>query len=117
MLCSIRCNRCFGIEERIQVFGEASGATIYYRTNRLAASNFFYYANGMFSDSSKTYFADEIVADLVEAPPKIIMFETKGKYDDFIAHLTDIQVWENLIENKYSEEEDKFYYKVYKSNS
>lgn len=103
--------------DRIQVFGDAPGATIYYRTNRLAASNFFYYANGLFSDSSKTYFADEIVADLVESPPKIIMFETKEKYDDFIAHLTDVQVWENLIENEYSEEEEKFYYRIYKCNS
>ena len=103
--------------DRIQVLGNALGATVYYRTNRLASSNFFYYANGMFSDSSKTYFADEIFSDMIKNPPKLIMFETENKYYDFIAHLTNGEDWEKLIESDYHEEENDFYYRIYKRNS
>lgn len=102
--------------DRIIVLGEQNAATIYYRANRLSASNFFYYANGRFSDESKVWFADEISSDTIEAKPKLIMFETKEKMDDFLAHLTDRQKWEDFIENEYTVEEENFFYKVYKRN-
>ncbi len=102
--------------DKIMVIGEENGATSYYRTNRLSASNFFYYANGRFSDESKTYFADEISKDVIEAKPKLIMFENRQKTDDFLAHLTNKQEWEDLVKSEYSVEENDFFYRIYKRN-
>ena len=101
----------------VQIIGGTVGVTANYRTNRLSASNYFYYANGRFSDESKVIFADEISNDVIEAKPKLIMFETQEKMDDFLAHLTDRQKWDDLIESEYTVQENDFYHMVYKRNA
>lgn len=102
--------------DRVLVIGEEASVTSYYRANRLSASNFFYYANGRFSDESKTYFADEISDDVLDVKPKLIMFETKAKMDDFLEHLTNREEWDDFVESEYSVEEKDFFYKIYKRN-
>lgn len=103
--------------DRILVIGKENSVTSYYRTNRLAASNFFYYANGRFSDESKTYFADEISKDVIEVKPKLIMFETEEKMNDFLGHLTNRQEWDSLLDSEYTVQEDDFYHMIYKRNA
>ena len=103
--------------DRVQIIGGTVGVTANYRTNRLSASNFFYYANGRFSAESETYFADEISDDVYEMKPKLIMFETEERMNVFLTRLTDRQKWEDMIESEYTLQNVDFYHKVYMRNS
>lgn len=103
--------------DKIQVFGEGTAVTSYYSTNRLAASEYFYYANGRFSDESKVIFADEIAKDVISVKPKLIVFENEAKMNDFLKHLTDRQSWENLLESEYTVLETELCHMVYKYNA
>ncbi len=100
-------------DDTILVLGDVVAATSYYKSKRLSASNYFYYANGRFDDAAKRTFANEIFKDTTENHPKIILFETKAKWEDFIAHLDDAALYNNFIESNYTAIETTIAHKAY----
>ena len=100
--------------DAIQVFGGASAVSSYYGARRLAASKYFYYANGRFSEEAKTEFAQTICADLKENPPKLIMFDLNSydgeftKQEDFLLHCGDPDAWNAFLAENYTEQETDF---------
>lgn len=103
--------------DTVLVLGDASAATSYYKAKRFAASNYFYYANGRFSNEAKNKFADEIQKDVVQQKPKLIMFSDQNKFDDFSKHLSNSESWHDMLNNEYSMQENDFNYIIYKRNS
>ena len=105
--------------DTIQVFGGASAVSSYYGARRLAASKYFYYSNGRFSEEAKTEFAQTICADLKENPPKLIMFDTNShdgeftKQEDFLLHCGDRDGWDAFLAENYTEQETDFGFIVY----
>lgn len=106
--------------DTIEVIGYKSAITSYYSTRRLAASNYFYFANGRFSEESKTEFATKILEDVMNNHPKLIMFEKIAnedgvlKQDDFLDHCGDINGWNDFINEYYVSVENNFNYVIYK---
>lgn len=101
----------------IQVFGNDSAVSSYYGSGRLAASNYFYYANGRFSDEAKSKFAVKIYADVIKTQPKLIMFENTGnpgKMEDFIDHIPDKNAWYAFLNDNYDVTDNYIDYTVYK---
>ncbi|MBR5428874.1 MAG: hypothetical protein IK118_11035 [Clostridia bacterium] len=105
--------------DTIQVFGGASAVSSYYGARRLAASKYFYYSNGRFSEEAKTEFAQTICADLEENPPKLIMFDSNyhdkelTKQEDFLLHCGDPDAWNAFLAENYTEQETDFGFIVY----
>ncbi|MBE7069510.1 MAG: hypothetical protein E7386_03300 [Ruminococcaceae bacterium] len=104
----------------IQVIGNESACTSYYGAKRLAASNYFYYANGRFSEEAKTHFAGKIYEDIIKTQPKLIMFEnvSSGGYDDkqedFVSHCGHRDEWNSFIEENYISEKPYLNYTIYR---
>ena len=94
-------------DDTVQLMGGSEIVTSYYRAKRIAASNYFYYANGRFADDIKTEFANEILKDMKEARPKIILF-TDEKFWDFTQHLDDPEDFESFLEENYTIDENNF---------
>ena len=94
--------------ETIQTFGGHTAVTAYYRSQRLAASKYSYYANGLFSDESKYIFANKIANDVYESKPRLIIADYASKYNDFIAHLDYAEKWEQMIDEEYTAIENDF---------
>lgn len=101
----------------IQVFGDASAVASYYSSKRFAASKYFYYNNGRFSEEAKTEFATRIYEDVIKTHPKLIMFEDTGvrkKHEDFVEHTGHADEWNAFIEKYYEVAETDLKYTVYK---
>lgn len=101
----------------IQVFGNDSAVSSYYGSKRFAASNYFYYANGRFSDEAKSEFAVKIYDDVISKQPKLIMFENTGnpgKMEDFVSHIPDKAAWNAFLNDNYAVTENYIDYTVYK---
>ncbi len=94
--------------DTVQVMGDQSAVTSYYRARRLAASNYFYYANGRFSEESKYEFANKIFDDILSENPKLIIFTTQGKMDDYLGHLEDSEKWNEFLSTSYEVQENDF---------
>ena len=109
-------------DDTIEVIGYKSAITSYYNTKRLAASNYFYFANGRFSERSKTEFATKIREDVMKNHPKLIMFEKISnedgvpKHTDFVDHCGDIDGWNAFLDENYVIVDNNFNYIVYKHN-
>lgn len=91
-------------EDTVQLFGGGPAATANYRTGRLSASRYNYYANGRFSDEAKTEFANGIAADIQVEPPRLIIVQSLEKYNDFLAHIDDSSAYLELIETEYEQD-------------
>ena len=91
--------------------------TSYYRAKRLAASKYFYYANGRFSEEAKKIFASEIMEDIEENLPRIIIFTHESKMQDFIQHLDNSLEYTDFIEENYVAVENDFSYMTYILNT
>lgn len=91
-------------EDTVQLFGGGPAATANYRTGRLSASRYNYYANGQFSDEAKTEFANGIAADILVEPPRLIIVQSLEKYNDFLAHIDDSSAYLELIETEYEQD-------------
>ena len=102
-----------GPSDTVQVFGYAAAVSSYYGAKRIAASQYFYYANGRFSETAKKEFATKILADLETAMPKLIMFESTAKMNDFIDHCEAPEAWNAFITGNYTEKENDIGYIVY----
>ena len=100
----------------IEVIGDSSAVTSYYGSKRLAASRYFYYSNGRFSEEAKTAFATKIFEDVTATQPKLIMFEkgNPGKQKDFVEHCQHADEWEKFLNDYYDIEETYLNYMVYK---
>lgn len=104
----------------ILVIGNESACTSYYGAKRLAASNYFYYANGRFSEEAKTHFAGKIYEDVIKTQPKLIMFENvssggfENKQADFVSHCGHSDEWNSFIEENYTSEEPYLNYTIYR---
>lgn len=100
----------------IEVIGSSSAVSSYYGAKRNAASQYFYYANGRFSDESKTMFATKIFEDVTKNHPKLIMFEqgSADKEKDFVDHCQHAEEWNGFLEKYYDIDENCVNYKVYK---
>ena len=90
------------------LIGDGTAATSYYRAQRLAASNYFYYANGRFSEESKVIFANEIFSDMKEMHPAVILFTNQDKMYDFAQHLENPNDFNEFIEKYYVLDENDF---------
>lgn len=107
--------------DTIQVIGDKTAVTSYYSSKRMAASNYFYYANGRFSDEAKTQFASKIIEDVQNNPPKLIMFDTEAKCDDneankledFKKHCEHLDEWQDFLNENYVLRETDFGYEIY----
>ncbi len=102
--------------DMVQIFGGASAASANYGSKRFAASRYFYYNNGRFSEGAKTEFAKKIYEDVTKNHPKLIMFENtfNNKQADFIEHCQHADEWNAFIEENYTVEENDLNYVVYK---
>ena len=102
--------------DMIEVIGDSSAVTSYYGSKRLAASRYFYYSNGRFSEEAKTAFATKIYEDVTATQPKLIMFEkgNPGKQKDFVEHCQHADEWEKFLNDYYDIEETYLNYMVYK---
>lgn len=92
-------------DDTVQLIGDGPVMTSYYRAKRIAASNYFYYANGRFSKSAKKAFANKILEDIKKNRPAIILF-TKDKLEDFIKHLDDPGDFNSFLESNYIVDEN-----------
>lgn len=104
-------------EETVLILGGAPAVTSYYRAKRLAASKYFYYANGRFSEEAKKIFASEIMEDIEENLPRIIIFTHESKMQDFIQHLDNSLEYTDFIEENYVAVENDFSYMTYILNT
>jgi hypothetical protein len=102
-------------DDEILVLGEGEGATAYYRTNRLSASKYVYYANGNFNEDSKIRFAGEILDETMQSVPKLIMM-TPGKQRVFEAHLSadQLKAWQDFMSENYEKLTLSYDYNAYK---
>lgn len=101
----------------IEVIGYNTAVSSYFGAKRLAASNYFYYANGRFSEEAKTEFANKIAGDLMKNHPKLIMFELSGgsgKQYDFEQHCADVEQWRSFLDENYVLQDNDFGYTIYK---
>ena len=101
----------------VEVIGYETAVTSYYSAKRLAASNYFYYANGRFSEEAKTEFSNKIAEDLMKNHPKLIMFELNGgsgKQYDFERHCADVEQWRCFLNENYVLQDNDFGYTIYK---
>lgn len=103
-------------EDTVQLIGNATAATSYYRAKRLAASNYFYYAGGRFTTEKKTEIVNKIYEDILIQRPKLIMFSNYGNMEDFRCHLSDLEQWDALLAQEYTPQENNFLYIIYKRN-
>lgn len=92
-------------DDKVLLLGSGTAVTSYYRARRLAASNYFYYANGRFSEEAKVSFADQILRDMEENHPRIILFAEESKWNDFTQHLDDPQAFQDLLARDYTKDE------------
>ena len=88
-------------EDTVELIGDASAVTSYYRAKRLAASNHFYYANGRFSDAMLSAFANDISADVQANLPKIILFTDQEVFGNFTDHLDDGAAFAAFLDAQY----------------
>lgn len=95
-------------DDTVQLIGDATTVTSYYRAKRIAASNYFYYANGRFSDESKRIFANKILKDMKENRPKIILFSNEEKMQDFTNHIDNPQSFKDFLKENYTVDENDF---------
>lgn len=102
------------VDDTIQTIGGQSAVTAYYRTNRLSASSYSYYANGLFSEKSKYEFANTIAEDLYTNKPKLIISDYEPKFQDFQNHISNSVKWTEMIENDYEKIENDFGCIIYK---
>ena len=100
-------------DDTVQLFGDEPAVTSYYRAKRIAASNYFYYANGRFSEDAKKTFANEIFKDIKENRPAIILFTSEDKYQDFIQHLDNPDDFAAFLQAHYTMDENDFSYVTY----
>lgn len=100
-------------DDTVLLIGDATTVTSYYRAKRIAASNYFYYANGLFNDNAKNEFANEILKDTKENLPAIILFSNKLKLEDFLRHLDNPEDFTALLENNYVVNKNDFSYISY----
>lgn len=103
-------------DELVQFFGGAESVTANYRTRRLAGSKYSYYANGSFTPETKAKFATEIVEDLEKSKPRLIIFDNRAKYEDFVSNMQNEDLWDRLVEDHYSLQKEVFASVVYKRN-
>lgn len=103
-------------DELVQFFGSNECATANYRTKRMAGSKYNYYANGSFTPEAKVKFATEIVEDLKKSKPRLILFDSRSKYDDFVIYMKNKDDWDKLIEEEYTQQKVNFGYIVYRRN-
>ncbi|MCR4719901.1 MAG: hypothetical protein K5768_09765, partial [Firmicutes bacterium] len=100
-------------EDTVQLIGGGDAVTSYYRAKRMAASNYFYYANGRFSDDAKKICANEIFRDIKENRPKIIIFTSDWKMQDFIQHLGNPEGYQEFLKENYIIDENDSLYITY----
>ena len=94
-------------DDTVQLFGDGPVVTSYYRAGRIAASNHFYFGNGRFTEEIKREFANEILRDIKEARPKILLF-TEHQLWDFTQHLDDPGEFDKFLEENYTVDENNF---------
>ena len=99
--------------DTVLVFGAIAAVSSYYGAKRMAASNYFYYANGRFSEEAKTNFANKIFEDAKKTQPKLIMFETQEKLDDFLDHCAAPDEWNAFLSANYVEQDNNIGFIVY----
>ena len=102
-------------DDTVQLFGLGEAVTANYRTKRLAASTYNYYANGLFSEKAKDKFANAICSDVIQRKPRLIIIQLQSKYDDFLKHLNsdNSRQWQNMITKEYTFETTSFQCTVY----
>ncbi len=100
-------------DDTVQLIGDATAVTSYYRAKRIAASNYFYYANGRFSEEARKTFANEIFKDIKENRPAIVMFTNKDKFQDFTQCLDYPDDFTKYLEEHYTIDENDFSYVTY----
>ena len=94
--------------DTVLLIGDGTAATSYYRAKRLAASNYFYYANGRFSEESKKNYANEIFSDIKENYPAIILFTNEEKMQDLVQHLDNPEDFNEFLNDNYVIDENDF---------
>ena len=99
-------------DDTIQAFG--SLMSVYYKSHRLAASRYFYYANGSYNDEAKSIFANQIGKDVLKEQPKLILIDNMAKYEEFQRYLDKPQEWAVMIESEYELVENDMNYTIYK---
>lgn len=104
----------------IEVIGTETAISSYYASRRLAASNYFYYANGRFSDGAKTEFANKICDDVIKTHPKLVMFDLressgeKSKYEDFLEHCQHTEDFKRFLDDNYETVDNDMKFVIYK---
>ena len=73
--------------DKIQVIGFDSAPAIYYHTNRLAASRYFYTDIEAFTDDFSNKINKEVAAAIIEEEPKLLLFPKEREYTAFLASL------------------------------
>lgn len=99
-------------DDTVQLMGGSDVATSYYRAKRIAASSHFYYANGLFSEDAKRTFANEILKDIKENCPRIILF-AEDQLQDFVQHLDNPEDFNEFLEENYTIDENDLPYIIY----
>ena len=98
--------------DTVLVIGWAVAVSSYYGAKRMAASSYFYYANGRFSEEAKTDFANKIFEDVQKTKPKLIMFQA-DRLEDFVTHCVEPDEWNAFISENYVETENDIGFIVY----
>ena len=95
-------------DDTVLLLGNGAAATSYYRAKRIAASNRFYFANGRFTEEYKRMFANEILEDVKENVPAVILFSNEKQKQSFMQHLDNPEDFDKFLSDYYVLDKNDF---------